>query len=272
MRSSTQAVVEGGYTMQIQGHRGGFKPDNILPTFQKSLDNNLEAIELDVWLTKDGLIVVCHGGDDGNLKDYGLPEEFIYEWTYERLKTLDAGEGAYLPLLEEVFQLFEGKIFINIEVKGPRTESLKPKYDCDKVVAEVLGLVDKYEMHQKFLISSFNYDVLASAEKAREARKETNPHFDIIYLYNYENQPLPSPDEYLARGNGINISANHINDEVVSQVKSKGLKLGVWIRAKDYTESEETYLQMLNYGIDFICADFPLKAMATRERYFLKVE
>ncbi len=46
------------------------------------------------------MIIVAHGGDDGNLKDYGLPEEFIYEWDYERLLTLDAGEGARIPTLE----------------------------------------------------------------------------------------------------------------------------------------------------------------------------
>jgi len=34
--------------VQIQGHRGGYKPDNVLATFQKSLENGLEAIELDV--------------------------------------------------------------------------------------------------------------------------------------------------------------------------------------------------------------------------------
>ena len=34
--------------VQIQGHRGGYKPDNVMATFQKSLENGLEAIELDV--------------------------------------------------------------------------------------------------------------------------------------------------------------------------------------------------------------------------------
>jgi hypothetical protein len=67
--------------------------------------------------------------------------------------------------------------------------------------------------------------------------------------------PLPSPDEYLAKGDGINISANHITMEVVRLVKDKGMKLGVWIRAKDYKESDEFYMQMFSYGVDFICAD-----------------
>ena len=40
-----------------------------------------------------------------NFKDYGHPNEFIYEWTYkqlayEQLLTLDAGEGEKIPTLE----------------------------------------------------------------------------------------------------------------------------------------------------------------------------
>lgn len=34
--------------VQIQGHRGGYKPDNVIATFTKSLESGLEAIELDV--------------------------------------------------------------------------------------------------------------------------------------------------------------------------------------------------------------------------------
>ena len=44
-----------------------------------------------MWHTKDKVLVVAHGGDDGNLKDYGHSEEYIYDWTYEQLQKLDAG-------------------------------------------------------------------------------------------------------------------------------------------------------------------------------------
>lgn len=68
---------------------------------------------------------------------------------------------------------------------------------------------------------------------------------------------MPSPDEYTSRGDGINISANHISKEIVDFVKSKGLKIGVWVRARDFSESEDFYLNMFELGVDFICSDFP---------------
>jgi glycerophosphoryl diester phosphodiesterase len=49
---------------QIQGHRGGYKPDNVIATFKKSLENGLEAIELDVRPKKFGM------SDVQNLKNY----------------------------------------------------------------------------------------------------------------------------------------------------------------------------------------------------------
>jgi hypothetical protein len=46
---------------------------------------------------------VCHGGDDGNLKDYGFPEDYIFDWPLDKLKTLKATEeGETIPTLEEV--------------------------------------------------------------------------------------------------------------------------------------------------------------------------
>lgn len=100
-----------------------------MKTFRRSLETGLEAIELDVWLTLDGIPIVSHGGIDGNLKDYGYPEEFLYDWTFEQLQTLDAGEGEKIPKFEEVVECFRGNIFINIELKAPRSEECKPKYN-----------------------------------------------------------------------------------------------------------------------------------------------
>jgi glycerophosphoryl diester phosphodiesterase len=73
---------------------------------------------------------------------------------------------------------------------------------------------------------------------------------------------------YTSAGDGINISANHITEEVVEKCHRKGMRIGVWVRAKDYQENEEFYEQMFQIGTDFICADQPLKAMASREKYF----
>jgi len=65
-----------------------------------------------------------------------------------------------LPTLEQVFELFKGYIFINIELKGPRSESFKHKYSCHKAAEAVYALIIKHNYHGKFLISSFGSDIL----------------------------------------------------------------------------------------------------------------
>ena len=91
--------------MIVQGHRGGFKPDNVMSTFKRSVQEGLEAIEIDVWLSKDGDPMVLHGGEDGELKDYGYPKDLVFEWTTEQLRELDASNGECIPTLDEVFDL-----------------------------------------------------------------------------------------------------------------------------------------------------------------------
>ena len=148
-------------------------------------------------------------------------------------------------------------------MKGPRTESLKPRYNCALAAQLVYDLVVKYNYHGRFLISSFNYDILEEVEKVRTkyygGRISTidgaPSSFEIIYLYNHENSPLPDPEVYTSRGDGINISANYITQEVVNNCHNKGLKIGVWVRAKDFKEDDEFYENMFKIGTDFICAD-----------------
>ena len=50
----------------VIGHRGGFfGPENSMKTFRAAIENKLEGIEFDVWLSKDHVPMVIHGGDNG---------------------------------------------------------------------------------------------------------------------------------------------------------------------------------------------------------------
>ena len=46
----------------VWAHRGasGYAPENTLPAFQKAFQMGSDGIELDVQMTKDGELVVCH--------------------------------------------------------------------------------------------------------------------------------------------------------------------------------------------------------------------
>jgi glycerophosphoryl diester phosphodiesterase len=48
--------------IDIQGHRGcrGLLPENSIPAFIKALDLGVTTLELDLAVTKDGIVVISH--------------------------------------------------------------------------------------------------------------------------------------------------------------------------------------------------------------------
>ena len=58
----------------VMAHRGGnWSADNSITNFKAAIENKVEGVETDVWLSKDGVPMIVHGGDDGQLALYGLP-------------------------------------------------------------------------------------------------------------------------------------------------------------------------------------------------------
>ena len=96
--------------MLILGHRGarGHAPENTMASFQAALDMGADGIELDVQMTKDGKVVVCH---DHSLERTSNGSGWLVEHTREELRALDFGSwfspqfaGEKIPTLREVLQ------------------------------------------------------------------------------------------------------------------------------------------------------------------------
>lgn len=114
--------------MKIWAHRGCSQryPENTLLAFEKAAAiEDLTGIELDIQLTKDGHMVVCHDekidrttDGTGELRNYTLSELKQFK--------IDADDGAYerIPTIEEVLDLLEDKIRsglkLNIELKNSK--------------------------------------------------------------------------------------------------------------------------------------------------------
>lgn len=83
------------------GHRGlmGVEPENTLRSFVAAEKAGLDAIELDLHLSKDGALVVMHDATVDRTTDGTGP---IAEQTLEELRALDAGSGERIPVFEEV--------------------------------------------------------------------------------------------------------------------------------------------------------------------------
>ncbi|WP_297418528.1 glycerophosphodiester phosphodiesterase family protein [Thermococcus sp.] len=135
----------------VLGHRGysAKYPENTLLAFKKAIEAGADGIELDVWLTRDGEIVVIH---DETVDRTSNGSGRVKEMTLEELKVLDFGDGERIPTLEEVFETIPEDAVVNVEIK-----------DIDAVpkTAEIIGR----NHPDRIIVSSFLIDALREYRK-----------------------------------------------------------------------------------------------------------
>ena len=120
--------------IEVQGHRGAraARPENTIPAFEYAIAAGADALELDMSVTKDNVIVVSHDPIVGPPLCSGPRERaVIHDLTLAELKQWDCGAirnpgfpdqqivpGTRIPTLDEVFALApKGKFRFNLEAK-----------------------------------------------------------------------------------------------------------------------------------------------------------
>jgi len=115
---------------RVVAHRGlsGACPENTLPAFAAAIALGADEIELDLWASSDGELVVCHDAKvDRTSNGHGL----ISDLSWAEIAALDAGswrgpDWAGIPFcrLEDVLEQFGGRIVMNIHIKEPGEDGL----------------------------------------------------------------------------------------------------------------------------------------------------
>lgn len=147
----------------VIGHRGaaGEAPENTLASFELALRQGADGLELDIHMSADGEIVVCH---DATVDRTTNGSGAIAALSWERLRRLDAGSyyaerfaGERLPLLAEVLQLTPPGKLLNIEIKCAATSQL---------VARLPELLRASARMEDVVISSFDHKALMALHGA----------------------------------------------------------------------------------------------------------
>lgn len=135
----------------IIGHRGypAKYPENTLLSFMSALYYGADGVELDVWLSGDGVPVVIH--DEDTFRVSGEIRK-VKESPVRELRKTYLGMGQTIPTLEEVLLSLPKGSELLVEVKDP------------EATEEVVRLIEKYERADTTVIVSFITEVV---EKAR---------------------------------------------------------------------------------------------------------
>jgi glycerophosphoryl diester phosphodiesterase len=280
-----------------RGARGDL-PENTLDSFQYLFDHSIGAYETDILISKDFIPVITHDFklDPSLTKDINgewITDENIkiFDLTYEELSKYDVGAlnklskygrrfinqksllNQKIPKLTELLSLSKksqiDNLVINLEIKStPAQENLTPS--PEKMVGLILDVVNNFELNEKIIYSSFDWRVL------REI-KEQSPETPRAYL-TYQQQtgtkisgtiydqspwmdfmPLKNAIELPRLIASLGGQAWHpyyrdISKKIVEISHEANLPINVWT-----VNDEDDMLKMIEYGVDGIMTDYPLK-------------
>lgn len=235
-------------SVQIWAHRGasGYAPENTLEAFQLAVEQNADGVELDVHLSKEGILVVAH---DENISRVSNGKGYIKNMTLKELKSYSFNkthpeyQKATLPTLQEVYQLLKPTgMTINVEVKTGifRYEGIESK---------LLDLARKEGVEQQVFYSSFNHYSLTDLKKI-------NPDCKIGLLYQDIFLDIPAYAEK------VNADALHPMQEIVKMMpnymqdcRQHGLKVHPWT-----VNSKSDLADMYRLGVDAVITNYPDRA------------
>jgi glycerophosphoryl diester phosphodiesterase len=145
--------------MLIMGHRGAaaLEPENTIRSIGRAMEIGVDAVEIDVHLSKDDEMVVIH---DATLDRTTNGKGLVKSRTLEELKTLDAGKGEKIPTLQEVMDFVGHKVRLVIELKEAGAEN------------KVVDVIKKNTATDNVHVISF-WHRLVQAVKRKEAAIKT---------------------------------------------------------------------------------------------------
>ena len=150
--------INKNHKILIIGHRGGagMAVENTLQCIEKGIQTGADMIEVDVHMTKDGELVVCH---DQTIDRTTNGTGRIAEMTLAEIKKFNIvdTEGntikEKIPTLNEVLEQINGKCKLLIEIK--RTHNLYLGIE-----AKLLSVIKNHNASEWTVIQSFNDTVL----------------------------------------------------------------------------------------------------------------
>ena len=209
-------------------HRGGasLAPENTLAAFSHAASLGVDALELDVHATADGVVVVIHDDTvDGTTDGTGM----IKDMTFEQLRTLDAGYqftsdggatfpyrgmGVVVPTLEEVLSAFPDLPFaIEIKQATPRIN------DAVMDVIDTTGATDRAQ------IASLFDDVLL---ELRAARPEIFTSMGAAEIAEFLALAPEDESTYVPPARVIQAPKSSVDETFVSRANRVGVTVHAW--------------------------------------------
>lgn len=227
-------------TMKVIGHRGamGYEVENSISSIKKAIELGVEMIEIDVFKCLSGEIMVFH---DAHLNRLANKDALIEDLTLNELSELHLTNGELIPSLIQVLELINGKVKLNIELKGHNTAI---------GVYEILALFIKSKNLnlQDILISSFHWNELTIMRT-----KDSTIKIGVLTQI--------SPVKAIVFAKEVNAYSIHprfnsLNKSKVDKIHQEGYLVFAYT-----VNSDEDIEKMIDLKVDGIFTNYPDKAL-----------
>lgn len=280
--------VQNGWSFDLEAHRGGrgLMPENTMAAFKYAIEKiGVTTLELDIAMTKDGILVVSH---DPFLNPQKVSKDgqfigdkpLIKDMTYAQILEYDVGimrsdykmprqaqvEKEKMPSLEEVFAFVKdmqektgNKYMINAETKV-FPEIFGYTYDAKTFVNALVPLIKKYGLEDTVMVQSFNWETLKLV-KAMDSRITTVALLQSLYygntlwtaglkLSDFGGDPVK-----MAKSLGVDVISPYYKEcdsKMIKNAHEYGMLVIPWT-IDDRLEME----RFVSMGIDGIITDYP---------------
>ncbi len=249
----------------VVSHRGDWRnyPENSIPAIESVIRMGVDMMELDLKMTKDSVLVLCH---DWTLDRTTTGHGPVSDYTYEELLQFDlkrghgiAIPGLKIPTLRQALEVCKDRITVNVD-QGYQY------YDQVLEIAEELGVTDQ------LLIKSGN---LWSDVQSKLAEHSHNLMYMPVVTLNGSEWSHTLFESYITDSvpqMAYELCFDELNDEAhetINRVLASGSK--VWVntiwaslcggydddRAFDSDDPATVYDTILNLGTSIIQTDRP---------------
>ena len=233
-------------TILAEGHRGyaAKYPENTMISYEAALALPLDAIEFDVWLTKDKVPVLIHDGNclrtcgtDVHVRDLTLAEVKKLEAAYiQKFGDTYVGQGVTIPTFEELLILCKEKrpdIRLGVEIKEYTEE-------CVDLAIELLK---KYGFYEDCFFYAFHCDTLKYLKKLGATGVMGYPDFK---MKKFDEDTYAAYDE-------IGLAMAIVKSEILPIYQAKNMPIHMYC-----ADTEEDVRLCIEKGADLITANDPI--------------
>lgn len=296
-------AAHGAAAFDLQGHRGarGLAPENTLAGFQRALAVGVSTLEIDIYLTADGHLVVHHDPQfnpdlaraaDGSW--VGRGQAPLKTLTLAEVQAVDVGrlrpgsatarqfpeqvpaDGQRIPTFDEFAALLTQEaarhVRLNVEIKlDPRKPALYA--DAATLVRAVHAALKRHGLAQRAMIQSFNWEPLKLSQQESPGiptgylsiqQPNSNTLHGTHWTAGMSLDAHGTAPRMVKAAGGAIWTPNHkdLTPELVQEAKALGLKVIPW------TVNETADMErVVGMDVDGLITDYPDRAREVLHRH-----